>query len=99
MGWGSPRRLTNKSGSCYSLRQAGSTETISSSGCDSMSPRCETEPRRTRGEPNTHFTYAGLRARLEAAGYEILDCRYVGRCEMIFKARKPAAAALATAAG
>jgi SAM-dependent methyltransferase len=37
----------------------------------------------------THFTRAGLAARLRAAGYEILDCRYVGFCEMIFKARRP----------
>ena len=27
--------------------------------------------------------------RLRPAGNEILDCRYVGFCEMIFKARKP----------
>jgi dolichol-phosphate mannosyltransferase len=39
----------------------------------------------------THFTRADLAARLRAAGYEILECRYVGFCEMIFKARKPAA--------
>jgi dolichol-phosphate mannosyltransferase len=37
----------------------------------------------------THFTRAELSARLQAVGYEILDCRYVGFCEMIFKARKP----------
>ena len=37
----------------------------------------------------THFTSEGLARRLRAAGYEILDCRYVGFCEMIFKARKP----------
>ena len=36
----------------------------------------------------THYTREGLAARLRAAGYEILDCRYVGFCEMIFKARK-----------
>ncbi len=37
----------------------------------------------------THFTRKGLTTRLRGAGYEILDCRYVGFCEMIFKARKP----------
>jgi SAM-dependent methyltransferase len=40
----------------------------------------------------THYTRAGLTARLRAAGYEVLECRYVGSCEMIFKARKPSAA-------
>ncbi len=40
----------------------------------------------------THFTREEVARRLRAAGYEILDCRYVGFCEMIFKARKPAAA-------
>jgi SAM-dependent methyltransferase len=39
----------------------------------------------------THFTRQELTARLRAWGYEILDCRYVGFCEMIFKARKPPA--------
>jgi len=39
----------------------------------------------------THFTQATLAARLRQYGYEVLDCRYVGGCEMIFKARKPAA--------
>ena len=39
----------------------------------------------------THFTREDLDRRLRAAGYEILDCRYVGFCEMIFKARKPTA--------
>ncbi len=38
----------------------------------------------------TRFTRASLAARLQAAGFEILDCQYVGFCEMIFKARKPA---------
>jgi dolichol-phosphate mannosyltransferase len=38
----------------------------------------------------THFTSEELARRLRAAGYEVLDCRYVGFCEMIFKARKPA---------
>ncbi|MGH7395061.1 MAG: glycosyltransferase, partial [Candidatus Methylomirabilales bacterium] len=41
----------------------------------------------------THFTHEELARRLRAAGYEILDCRYVGFCEMNFKARKPAAVA------
>jgi len=40
----------------------------------------------------THYTRAGLTARLRAAGYEVLECRYVGSCEMIFKARKLPAA-------
>jgi dolichol-phosphate mannosyltransferase len=38
----------------------------------------------------THYTHAGLRKRLEERGFEILDCKYVGFCEMIFNARKPA---------
>jgi dolichol-phosphate mannosyltransferase len=37
----------------------------------------------------THYTRKNLAALLVAEGYEILDCRYVGFCEMIFKARKP----------
>ncbi len=37
----------------------------------------------------THYTRAELTARLRAAGYEVLSFRYVGYCEMIFKARKP----------
>lgn len=37
----------------------------------------------------THFDRAGLQARLRSLGYELLDCRYVGACEMIIKARKP----------
>jgi len=37
----------------------------------------------------THFTRSDLAERLRSGGYEILDCRYVGFCEMIFKARKP----------
>lgn len=47
----------------------------------------------------THFTQVDLAARLRAAGYEILDCEYVGYAEMIFKARRlpsVAAAALPT---
>jgi len=40
----------------------------------------------------THYTREDVMRRLRAAGYEILDCRYVGFCEMIFKARKPGAA-------
>lgn len=43
----------------------------------------------------THFTRETLAARLRQYGYEVLDCRYVGFCEMIFKARKPQAAARA----
>jgi SAM-dependent methyltransferase len=34
------------------------------------------------------YTYPGLRSELEDLGLEILDCRYVGRSEMIFKARR-----------
>jgi len=37
----------------------------------------------------THFDREDLAGRLLAEGYEILDCQYVGSCEMIFKARKP----------
>jgi dolichol-phosphate mannosyltransferase len=37
----------------------------------------------------THYTHEALAARLRAAGYEIVECRYVGFCEMIFKAKKP----------
>lgn len=37
----------------------------------------------------THFTRDSLAAALRALDLEILDCRYVGFCEMIFKARKP----------
>jgi hypothetical protein len=37
------------------------------------------------------YTYEGLREVLERdLGLEVLDCRYVGRSEMIFKARLPA---------
>jgi dolichol-phosphate mannosyltransferase len=36
----------------------------------------------------THFTRRSLADRLTRLGFEILDCRYVGGCEMIFKARK-----------
>ncbi len=39
----------------------------------------------------THYTRRSLAARLAAAGFEVLECRYVGWCEMIFKARKPVA--------
>jgi dolichol-phosphate mannosyltransferase len=38
----------------------------------------------------THYTYEGLRKRLEERGFKVLDCKYVGFCEMIFEARKPA---------
>jgi len=37
----------------------------------------------------THYSRATLSAELRSLGYEILDCRYVGFCEMIFKAQKP----------
>lgn len=37
----------------------------------------------------THYDREGLAGRLLAQGYEIVDCQYVGFCEMIFKARKP----------
>jgi len=37
----------------------------------------------------THFTREELASRLRGIGFEVLDCRYVGFCEMIFKARKP----------
>lgn len=40
----------------------------------------------------THYTAAGLAQRLKEMGYEVQDCQYVGFCEMIFKARKPALA-------
>jgi hypothetical protein len=36
----------------------------------------------------THFTRRTLHQRLVESGFEVLDCRYVGYCEMIFKARK-----------
>jgi ubiquinone/menaquinone biosynthesis C-methylase UbiE len=36
----------------------------------------------------THFDRSGLQARLRALGYALLDCQYVGACEMIIKARK-----------
>lgn len=42
----------------------------------------------------THFTREELAWLLQGMGFEILDCRYVGFCEMIFKARKPAASNL-----
>jgi SAM-dependent methyltransferase len=35
------------------------------------------------------YTNAGLRRELEELGLEVLDCRYVGGSEMIFKARVP----------
>ena len=41
----------------------------------------------------THYTADGLAARLKEMGYDVLDCQYVGFCEMIFKACKPAAVA------
>lgn len=39
----------------------------------------------------THFTRAGLSQRLSASGYTIQNVKYVGFCEMIFRARKPGA--------
>lgn len=39
------------------------------------------------------YTYHGLRRELEGLGLDVLDCRYVGRSEMIFKARVPAVVA------
>jgi hypothetical protein len=45
----------------------------------------------------THYTATGLARRLSEMGYEVEGCQYVGFCEMIFKARKPAAAAPAAA--
>lgn len=45
----------------------------------------------------THFTYKSLRKRLLDRGFEVLDCRYVGYGEMIFKARKPRQAVLSSA--
>ncbi len=39
----------------------------------------------------THYNRAGLADRLMAQGYTIQDLQYVGFCEMIFQARKPAA--------
>jgi ubiquinone/menaquinone biosynthesis C-methylase UbiE len=40
------------------------------------------------GEHVTHFTRATLADRLRAHGFTIQDLRYVGFCEMIFRARK-----------
>lgn len=36
------------------------------------------------------YTYEGLRRELESLGLDVLDCRYVGKSEMIFRARLPA---------
>jgi dolichol-phosphate mannosyltransferase len=36
----------------------------------------------------TRFTRRTLAERLRREGFEVLECRYVGSCEMIFKARK-----------
>jgi ubiquinone/menaquinone biosynthesis C-methylase UbiE len=38
----------------------------------------------------THFTRTELEKRLRSWNLEIIACEYVGTCEMIFKARKPA---------
>jgi hypothetical protein len=35
------------------------------------------------------YTHAELRRELESLGLEVLDCRFVGGSEMIFKARLP----------
>jgi dolichol-phosphate mannosyltransferase len=43
----------------------------------------------SRSRHFTRFTHAELTERLTDAGFEILDCQYVGGCEMIFKARRP----------
>lgn len=40
------------------------------------------------------YTHSELRAELESLGLEVLDCRYVARSEMIFKARRPAEASV-----
>jgi SAM-dependent methyltransferase len=40
----------------------------------------------------THFTYESLHQRLVNRGFQVLDCKYVGYGEMIFKAKKPAVA-------
>jgi len=36
----------------------------------------------------TRFTRRTLHQRLVESGFDVLECRYVGHCEMIFKARK-----------
>ena len=41
----------------------------------------------------THYTRESLARLIKAHGFEVLDCKYVGYSEMIFKARKPANAA------
>lgn len=41
----------------------------------------------------THFTQASLASRLRELGYTIHDLRYVGFCEMIFRATRPREAA------
>jgi hypothetical protein len=41
----------------------------------------------------TRYTRECLASLIRARGFEVLDCRYVGFSEMIFKARKPATAA------
>jgi len=38
----------------------------------------------------THYTRASLIASLVHHGFEVLDVRYVGACEMIFRARRRA---------
>jgi len=36
----------------------------------------------------THYTRAGLQEKLATAGYQVVEVRYVGGCEMIFRATK-----------
>ena len=48
-------------------------------------------PRAYAHEHITHFTHQQMADRLAALGYEVQECRYVGFCEMIFKARKQGA--------
>ena len=40
----------------------------------------------------THYTRKTLAERLRAYGYDLQEVRYVGFCEMIFRARRPAGA-------
>jgi SAM-dependent methyltransferase len=41
------------------------------------------------GDHITHYQRKSLERRMRDYGYDVLDCRYVGGCEMIFKLRKP----------
>jgi dolichol-phosphate mannosyltransferase len=38
----------------------------------------------------THYTRESLAELIKVSGFDVLDCKYVGYSEMIFKARKPA---------